>query len=112
MIPRASITAWRPRAPFGLDTQVEQDLVLSRAMVAIFNDPLLNQFLAIRGGTALHKLYFDPPGRYSDIDLVQVSAGPAGTMMAALHDTLNPWLGRPRTRQGAGRITYIYRVLQ
>ncbi len=110
MIPRANITAWRSRAPFGFDTQVEQDLALSRAMVAIFNDPLLRQSLAMRGGTALHKLYFDPPGRYSeDIDLVQVSAGPAGAMMAALHNTLNPWLGKPRTKQGAGRITYIYR---
>ncbi|MBI5510427.1 MAG: nucleotidyl transferase AbiEii/AbiGii toxin family protein [Deltaproteobacteria bacterium] len=110
MIPRAHITAWRARAPWPLDTQVEQDLVLSRALIDIFSEPVLNKALAFRGGTALHKLYFDPPGRYSeDIDLVQVEAGPAGGLMSALHGCLNPWLGKPKTKQGAGRITYYYR---
>lgn len=42
MIPRAHITAWRANAPWSRDAQVEQDLVLSRALVEIFSDPLLN----------------------------------------------------------------------
>ncbi len=33
MIPKASITAWRKTAPWGEDWQVEQDLILSRALV-------------------------------------------------------------------------------
>ena len=112
MIPRASITAWRSHAPWSLDTQVEQDLVLSRALVEIFTDPLLRRSLAFRGGTALHKLYFDPPGRYSeDIDLVQVAAGPAGELMTALRARLDPWLGKPRFKQGEGRITFYYRFI-
>ncbi len=79
MIPRASITAWRSRAPWLLDEQVEQDLVLSRAMVEIFSDPLLSAELALRGGTALHKLFLVRVRRYSeDIDLVQLNAGPIG----------------------------------
>jgi len=31
MIPRAHITAWRPRAPWSSDAQIEQDLVICRA---------------------------------------------------------------------------------
>ena len=77
MIPRANITAWRTQAPWALDEQVEQDLVLSRALSEIFARPVLREMLAFRGGTALHKLFFDPPGRYSeDLDLVQVKPGP------------------------------------
>jgi hypothetical protein len=33
VIPRANITAWRRSAPWPDNTQVEQDLVLSRALV-------------------------------------------------------------------------------
>jgi predicted nucleotidyltransferase component of viral defense system len=43
----------------------------------MFARPALRETLAFRGGTALHKLFFDAPGRYSeDLDLVQVAAGP------------------------------------
>jgi serine protease inhibitor len=34
VIPRANITAWRAQAPWPSNEQVEQDLVLSRALVA------------------------------------------------------------------------------
>ena len=36
MIPRASITAWRKTAPWPDNTQVEKDLVLSRALLLLF----------------------------------------------------------------------------
>jgi len=39
VIPRASITAWRKAAPWPDNTQVEQDLVLSRALVELFRRP-------------------------------------------------------------------------
>ncbi len=65
MISRAYITAWRANTPWSTDAQVEQDLVLSRALVEIFSDPLLRAQLAFRGGTALYKLYLVPP-RYSE----------------------------------------------
>lgn len=41
MIPQAHLTAWRVAAPWGDDAQVEQDLVLSRAVVEIFAEPAL-----------------------------------------------------------------------
>ena len=73
MIPRDYITAWRVHAPWANDAQVEQDLVISRALVQLFRVPDLASGLAFRGGTALYKLHLTPPPRYSeDIDLVQV----------------------------------------
>ena len=51
MIPRAYITAWRSEAPWPLDSQVEQDLVLSRALADIFSHPGLMNALAFRRGT-------------------------------------------------------------
>jgi len=110
MIPRDYITEWRSTAPWVEDFQVEQDLVISRAIVDIFSHPLLRTTLAFRGGTALYKLYIKPSARYSeDIDLVQIKAEPAGEMMAALRGVLDPWLGRPRWKQTEGRVTFSYR---
>lgn len=110
MIPRDYITEWRAHAPWVADAQVEQDLVISRALVALFSDPCLKEALAFRGGTALYKLYLTPAARYSeDIDLVQVRAEPAGVMMDAVRGALDPWLGAPRWKQSEGRVTFVYR---
>lgn len=110
MIPRAHITAWRANAPWASDAQVEQDLVLSRAIVEIFRHPLLGSSLLFRGGTALHKVVLAPAARYSeDIDLVQASPGAIGPVMAALRQTLDPWLGKPKREQTAAAVRFIYR---
>lgn len=110
MIPRDYVTEWRAEAPWVDDAQVEQDLVISRALVHIFSHPVLRESLAFRGGTALYKLHLKPPARYSeDIDLVQVNAEPAGPIMDALREVLNPWLGGPRYKQSHGRVTFTYR---
>ncbi len=100
MIPEKYIKQWRQVAPWIDDLQVEQDLILSRAIIEIFSDPLLNQELAFRGGTALHKLFFKPAARYSeDIDLVRVNTGSIKHIILALHSRLDHWLGKPRTQQ-------------
>lgn len=110
MISQAYITHWRARAPWSSDAQIEQDLVLSRAMVEVFNDPTCLGSLAFRGGTALHKLFFDPAGRYSeDLDLVQVQSGPIGPVISALRALLTPWLGEPKWKQGEGVVTLAFR---
>lgn len=112
MIPRDYITEWRAEAPWIDDAQVEQDLVISRALVDIYSNPVLNEALAFRGGTALYKLHIRPPARYSeDIDLVQVNAEPAGPVMDALREVLDPWLGKPRYKQSEGRVTFAYRFI-
>ena len=111
MIPRDYISEWRGEAPWIEDLQVEQDLVISRALVEIFKQPLLRDSLAFRGGTALYKLHIRPPARYSeDIDLVQINAEPAGPIMNAIREVLDPWLGTPRYKQTQGRVTFVYRV--
>lgn len=110
MIPRDYITEWRAQAPWVQDFQVEQDLVICRALIAIFSNPVLAKGLAFRGGTALYKLYLKPAARYSeDIDLVQVNAEAAGPMMDELHKVLDPWLGPPKWKQTEGRVTFFYR---
>ena len=69
MIPRSYIEEWKEFAPWPENSQVEQDLVIERALIEIFSNPFLNENLAFRGGTALHKLFLKPHARYSeDID--------------------------------------------
>lgn len=110
MIARGPITAWRAVAPWATDAQVEQDLIVSRALVQIFSEPTLSTRAAFRGETALHKLFLSPPSRYSeDIDLVQVKPEPIGPTLTALHKTLDSWLGEPRRKQSEGRVTLVYR---
>ena len=90
-----NIIAWSARAPWPDLRQVEQDLVISRALVDLFGDPMLNAELRFRGGTALNKLLFPKPLRYSeDIDLVRTTAGPIGPILGRLREVLEPWLGR------------------
>ena len=110
MIPRANITAWRAAAPWPDNAQVEQDLVLCRALVELFRRPAFADAAVFRGGTALHKLFFEPPGRYSeDIDLVQRTAGPIGSLVDQIRAALDPWLGEPKWKTGQGRFTLYYR---
>ena len=60
MIQKAFITQWGTVVPWSSPRLVEQDLIICRALVSIFSDPFLNEHLAFRGGTALHKLYLEP----------------------------------------------------
>ena len=110
MIPRDYITSWRVHAPWATDAQVEQDLVISRALVELFRVPNLAGALAFRGGTALYKLHLTPPPRYSeDIDLVQVRAEPIGDTLNLMRSVLDPWLGLPRWKLKEGSVNLVYR---
>lgn len=111
MIPLAYVLAWRDSAPWQLPAQIEQDLVLSRAVVEIFSDPFLQERLAFRGGTALHKIYLRPPARYSeDIDLVQTIPEDIGPVIDRIRRVLAPILGdTPRRKIGDNVITMSYR---
>lgn len=94
MIPQDYITAWSSVVPWVSQQQVEQDLLISRAIVAIFSEPFLRAELRFRGGTALNKLHFPAPLRYSeDIDLVRTTAGPLGPVLNGIRSVLEPWLG-------------------
>ena len=53
MIPRDCITKWRNQAPWIRDFQVEQDLVIARALVEMSSRPILAEGLAFRDGVQL-----------------------------------------------------------
>ena len=111
MIPEAAITHWRNVVPWPQDAQVEQDLILSRALVEIFQEPILSKALLLRGGTALYKLFVTPPRRYSeDIDLVQASSGPIRPVLDAIRARLDPVLGAPLWERSRDSVTLRYRM--
>lgn len=110
MIPAQNIIAWSRQAPWAEQRQVEQDLIISRALVELFGDPFLAQELRFRGGTALNKLHFPKPLRYSeDIDLVRTTGGPIGPVLDRVREVLDPWLGQPRFDQSpvAPKFRYV-----
>jgi len=89
MIPRPNIARWKEFAPWSSFDQIEQDLIISRTLVEIFTDQFLNENLAFRGGTALHKLYLNPASRFSeDIDLVQIKQGPIKPIMEKINEVI------------------------
>ncbi|NQU85779.1 MAG: nucleotidyl transferase AbiEii/AbiGii toxin family protein [Mariniphaga sp.] len=105
MIPRPYIAKWQKHAPWKEFAQIEQDLIISRALVEIFSDEFLRENLAFRGGTALHKLYLNPAPRYSeDIDLVQIKAGPIKPIMERLSEVIT-FFEEPRKTQVRGHGT-------
>ena len=110
MIPELAITEWRNVVPWADVKQVEQDLILCRAIIAIFSDKFLAERLAFRGGTALHKLYLFPQPRYSeDIDLVQVKPEPIKSTIDKLRDVLY-FLGKPVVKQKRNNNTLVFRL--
>lgn len=109
MIPQAYITEWSNNVPWQTNEQVEQDLVICRALVEIFKDDFLADSLAFRGGTALHKLYLQPQPRYSeDIDLVQVRAEPIKETIQHLQKALS-FLGKSNVTPRKDNNTVYYR---
>jgi predicted nucleotidyltransferase component of viral defense system len=96
MIPAQNIVAWSKVAPWAEPRQVEQDLIIARAIVQLFSDPFLREELRFRGGTALNKLHFPKALRYSeDIDLARTKEGASKPIWDRVHDLLDPWLGDP-----------------
>ena len=111
MIPAQNIVAWSNVVPWADQRQVEQDLIISRALVEIFSDAMLRDELRFRGGTALNKLHFPASLRYSeDIDVVRTSAGPIGPILDQLRVVLEPWLGRAQFDQSPVAPKFRFRV--
>ncbi|RMF09820.1 MAG: nucleotidyl transferase AbiEii/AbiGii toxin family protein [Candidatus Neomarinimicrobiota bacterium] len=111
MIPRAFITEWQHSAPWPGDEQIEQDLILSRVLVDIYQNEYLQDQLLFRGGTALNKLFFPEPVRYSeDLDFVQKRTGPIKNIVETIQGLIDPWLGKSKTqaRRDGFRILYSF----
>ena len=43
MIPKRYINEWREQAPWSVDAQVEQDLIIARALVEMYSDDILKK---------------------------------------------------------------------
>jgi predicted nucleotidyltransferase component of viral defense system len=108
LIPSAYIQEWSTRTPWPDARQVEQDLIISRVLCDLFNDRFLASRIAFRGGTAINKLLFRQPLRYSeDIDLVQVQAEPIGPTVEAIRKALS-WLGKFSWSKAEHSIHFVY----
>lgn len=87
MIPPSAITAWGLRRPWPNRAAIEQDLLLARTIVAIYNHSLLTEELVFRGGTCMHQLHLIAPRRYSeDLDFVRRTHAGIGPVLDALRD--------------------------
>jgi len=108
MIPKPYITAWSKHSPWKSNYLVEQDLIIERALVEIFSYPELREKLAFRGGTAIHKLFFNIQPRYSeDIDLVQTSTGPIGDLLTIIRERLS-FLGTAKYERSVHNNTLVF----
>ena len=114
MIPEIFIEQWRSTVKWQGLERIEQDLIISRALVDLYNDPHVKEALVFRGGTALNKLFIKPPARYSeDCDFVQKKSGPIGQIMDAIREVLNPWLGDPKWKitERSAKLLYKYETI-
>jgi predicted nucleotidyltransferase component of viral defense system len=106
LIPLGYLQEWSTKAPWPDLRQVEQDLIICRALCDLFTAPKLKGKIAFRGGTAINKLLFRQPLRYSeDIDLVQLGAERIGPTIDAIREAL-AWLG-DCNRNRAGHSTHL-----
>jgi predicted nucleotidyltransferase component of viral defense system len=113
MIPHPEILAWREIADWPLDEQVEQDLIISAALVKIFSDSSLKGKLAFRGGTAFNKLIFPKALRYSeDIDMNRLENSEAGPILDAIRKSLKEIFPKTKAKskrtKNSIKLTYSY----
>ena len=110
MIPRLFIEQWQQNAPWQNLDMVEQDLIINRALVSLYQNQKIKESLIFRGGTALNKIYLKPSARYSeDLDFVQTKAQPIGETIDAIRIALN-WLGEPNRllTERSAKLVYKY----
>jgi predicted nucleotidyltransferase component of viral defense system len=108
VIAQAFLTEWGTRAPWPTQSQIEQDLIISRLIVEIANHELLGQELAFRGGTCLNKLHLPKPLRYSeDLDYVRRTHSGIKSYLTAIREVA---MGVGLTEHGtsqAGQMVHI-----
>ena len=110
MIPQTYVEQWRNLFKWQTLAQIEQDLIISRALVDLYSDEYIMNNLVFRGGTALNKLFLKPPSRYSeDIDLVQKNSVPIGQTIDTIRKILKPWLGIPKWKSTQRSVKLVYK---
>lgn len=108
MIAQKIVQEEKENIPWIEDTFVEQDMIISRALVDLYNNPIIRENLIFRGGTALNKLFLKPPARYSeDLDFVLIEEKPVGFLMDAIKESLS-WIGKGKTTRDQWGFKVIY----
>jgi len=114
MIQKKFIDAWRyQQAPWPTSLMVEQDLIISKALVDLYNNPKVKNNLVFRGGTALNKLFLKPASRHSeDLDFVQKRAESIGDTLDAIRSALDNWLGEPKRKltERSAKLFYYFQT--
>lgn len=109
MIPQAYILEWQNEAPWQSDDQIEQDLIISRIIVELYNSDFLKNELLFRGGTALTKLFLDEPLRYSeDLAFVQRKSSAIGPIADKIKSIIDPLLGKSKTVSAKDSFKILY----
>jgi predicted nucleotidyltransferase component of viral defense system len=111
VIPERYIEECLEHTPWQFLPMVEQDMVISRALIELYSSSNIKEKLVFRGGTALNKLFMNPAARYSeDIDLVQIQSEPIGDIIDCIRDILKPWLGEPKRKltERSAKLIYSY----
>ena len=109
MISENIILNWKKNAPWRNLEMVEQDLILNRALISLYNDKKIRDSLIFRGGTALNKIYLKPASRYSeDLDFVQKDREMPGEIIEAVRTALD-WLGKANYSQTEQCVKLVYR---
>ncbi len=110
MISDLYIEEWFGKAPWKQKFMIEQDMVITRALIELYNNPVIRKSLVFRGGTALNKVYFEKPTRYSeDIDFVQIAPAPIGDVVNSIRESLDNLLGEPKRKFTERSVKLIYR---
>jgi len=111
MIPELFIEDWKQHSLWRGSEIVEQDLIINKALVCLYNNKKIKDNLIFRGGTALNKIYLKPPIRYSeDLDFVQRNQEPPGEIMKSIRNALD-WLGKPKFDQSEHSVKMIYKYI-
>lgn len=105
MIPKTYLQEWSAHATWADFNQVEQDLIICRGLCDLFCNEQLKGKIAFRWSTAIHKLLFTKPLRYSEvIDFVQMKAEPIDGIRQALS-----WLGKAKREQVAHSMHFVFK---
>ena len=110
MIFERHLLDWKIKFPWPSDEQVEQDLLLTRLLIELYSNDYIQNNLLFRGGTALNKLFFKLPLRYSeDLDFVQVQAQPIGETISIIRKIVGKIIkSKPKFIQHSGRVILKY----
>ena len=114
MILQETLEKERQRRNWKFLYQIEQDILLERALVSMYQNEHIRNTLVFRGGTALNKLFLNPAARYSeDLDFVQLKSAPIGTTLGAIKQRMRWFLKdstqkQPSTNIGKGGVKILY----